>query len=590
MNEGRVSQLEDRLEQLEQRLLAVESRLSREAATPIEPRDLPPESSAVESHSSTSPGAIPPAEDSTGASLLSLLGRLLVLLGGAFLLRATTDAGAVPAVTGVTLGLLYGLAQVAWAARAARKGATRSANWLGVGGAIIVLPLLVESTLDFEILAPALAVFLLPAVGLLCLTVAVRSGLRAMAAVFLVGTEAVGLLLAARTGFGAGFPLGVILVGLVGLWLGQHRRWPVLAVVGAVVPLALVTALTLLVGLGSERPFVASLTPAVALSLQLVLVVGFLAIFLVRSLRASSSVGDSELMQASLATLVAIGGALVTIQKDPSLRPGLGVFLLVVGLGSYLTSFFHIDRREGSRRTFAFFATTALLATLLGSSLILGGWVRVGLFLVAALVLATVGARWGRATLSMHAALYVVGAGFASGLVGRSLDALVGGMASPPSADAALGMVAVLAVGLVCACLRVAHQGRTWGRLSRLPKAVYLLFLLVTIDGLVALYLGQRLARSSAAEIDVGILAAIRTGVLALSAVAIAYVARRPRLREGAHLVPVVLGLGALELVFGDLPLGRPATQFSSLALFGLALIFAPRMARRARSRGFEEA
>jgi hypothetical protein len=117
-----------------------------------------------------------------------------------------------------------------------------------------------------------------------------------------------------------------------------------------------------------------------------------------------------------------------------------------------------------------------------------------------------------------------------------------------------------------------------------MPKAVSLLFLLITIDGLLALYAAQRFAPVVGDEVDAGIVAALRTGILAVSAVVLAFLARLPKLREGARLVPVVLVLGAVALLLGDLRSGRPATQFASLALYGLALILAPRMARQART------
>ena len=81
---------------------------------------------------------------------------------------------------------------------------------------------------------------------------------------------------------------------------------------------------------------------------------------------------------------------------------------------------------------------------------------------------------------------------------------------------------------------------------------------------------------------DGGVVRGLRRGRRAVRAVAVAFISRWPRLREGARLVPLVLVLGAAALLLGDLRSGRPATQFASLALYGLALILAPRMARQA--------
>jgi hypothetical protein len=54
-----------------------------------------------------------------GRRLTSALGRSFIILGGAFLLRALTDAGAWPPGVGVALGLLYGLTWLATSVMAA---------------------------------------------------------------------------------------------------------------------------------------------------------------------------------------------------------------------------------------------------------------------------------------------------------------------------------------------------------------------------------------------------------------------------------------------------------------------------------------
>jgi hypothetical protein len=84
--------------------------------------------------------------------------------------------------------------------------------------------------------------------------------------------------------------------------------------------------------------------------------------------------------------------------------------------------------------------------------------------------------------------------------------------------------------------------------------------------------------------LDSGIVAAFRTGVLAMTAMGLGYLARWSKLREAKRLVPAVLIFGALALGLGDLRFGRAATQFVSMALYGVALIVAPRLARQSGS------
>jgi hypothetical protein len=153
-------------------------------------------------------------------------------------------------------------------------------------------------------------------------------------------------------------------------------------------------------------------------------------------------------------------------------------------------------------------------------------------------------------------------------------------------------MLLVFAVGLVCLGAPVATGGATWGRLSRLCKYVYLSFLGTALCGLVVMLLTTRLAVLPDGGLDGGMVALFRTAALAVTAIALGFLARWSKLREGARLVPAVLILGALALGLGDLRSGRAATQFASMALYGVALIVGPRLARHASSlnQGAEEA
>jgi hypothetical protein len=88
-------------------------------------------------------------------------------------------------------------------------------------------------------------------------------------------------------------------------------------------------------------------------------------------------------------------------------------------------------------------------------------------------------------------------------------------------------------------------------------------------------------ARQPDGSVDAGILAAIRTGVLAVAAIVVAGVGRHARFREWDWLVyPLLVGIG-VKVVAQDFMHGRPATLFVALALYGAALIMAPRVRRR---------
>jgi hypothetical protein len=80
---------------------------------------------------------------------------------------------------------------------------------------------------------------------------------------------------------------------------------------------------------------------------------------------------------------------------------------------------------------------------------------------------------------------------------------------------------------------------------------------------------------------DPGALAALRTALLALAAVAAGALGRWLPAGEQGWMVHPLLAATAVKLLLQDVPAGRPLTLTLALACFGLALLVAPRLARR---------
>ena len=84
-------------------------------------------------------------------ALPARLGRLLVILGGAFMLRALTESETVGLNVGVGLGLAYALAWTALAERTGRSGRKADATFYGLATTMIAFPLLIEATLRMKV-------------------------------------------------------------------------------------------------------------------------------------------------------------------------------------------------------------------------------------------------------------------------------------------------------------------------------------------------------------------------------------------------------------------------------------------------------
>ena len=91
-----------------------------------------------------------PAKLGEAGSLLPALGRGLLGLAGAYLLRAATESNALPVPAGVALGIVYALLWLVWAARTPAERRAEAALH-SLTAVLVMAPLLWEATLRFHV-------------------------------------------------------------------------------------------------------------------------------------------------------------------------------------------------------------------------------------------------------------------------------------------------------------------------------------------------------------------------------------------------------------------------------------------------------
>src|SRR4029453_16316722 len=199
-------------------------------------------------------------------------------------------------------------------------------------------------------------------------------------------------------------------------------------------------------------------------------------------------------------------------------------------------------------------------------------------YTLAAYVAAALARHNGRMALSLQAAVYATAAALASGLAEQAAHALF----LPPSIDAGaiplVQLLALSAVGVVT-FLPVRRAVESWGIFARLLRLVVMVVLVWMAAGAAISFSIAMLPGGN--PVDGSLLATIRTAVLVSATLALAEAARHPAGREAAWLVYPMLSLIGVKVLFIDFPQGRPETLFAALALYGMALISAPRMLRR---------
>jgi hypothetical protein len=242
-------------------------------------------------------------------------------------------------------------------------------------------------------------------------------------------------------------------------------------------------------------------------------------------------------------------------------------------------AFAFVDRRQGRGRNFYFYTSLGLVLTLTGAAVLLPPDPLVLTWSLTAIVSAWCAWRFARGALTLHSAVYLMAGAAVSGLLSAAETAFIGAATVPWPALAPSAWV-VLGAAAACVAFPCAASGADTTALWRVPRVSVALLLVIALGGAVLVSAVPRLAGVPGAGCDAGALATVRTGIVAVAAIMLALCGRRQRFLELRWLLyPVLIG-GGMKLLFEDLPQSRPATLFIALALYGGALILAPRLAR----------
>jgi len=508
--------------------------------------------------------------------VLTLLGRLFLVLAGGFFLRAMTEAGLLAAPVGVGLAFTYALLWLALADRASARGQSSGAVFHAIATALVAFPLLVEATTRFKVIGVGGSVL-----GLLVLTaaffwVAARRRMHAAGWIAVVAAIPTSTILLLKTGVSAPYVLYMIVLGAATEWLAHLRewrliRWPV--ALAADLAVAGVTFRVLTPGHGQMS--------RVAVFLQIALVIVYLGSIAIRSLLRDRNVTVFDIMQSIAALAVGFGGAVLVTRGAETMPVLMGAASLASGVACYALAVRYVGRHADHERNVHFYMSLALALVLAGLALDLPGIWLGAVSATLAVASAWAWSRYGRFDTLLHATLYVVAAGFATGALEYSSGALLGSpqpWLRPQGVTIFLALAAGLAAYLAAA--RPQPEGGVPASGLRFALAVALVWL---ASGCLVGFLADVAAVSSDGTTNLGSLATVRTGVLAAVTLAVAAISKNERFREWAWLVYPMLVFIGLKMVVQDFKHSRPATLFIALALFGVALIVVPRLRRSAR-------
>jgi hypothetical protein len=370
-------------------------------------------------------------------------------------------------------------------------------------------------------------------------------------------------------------PFAALLLGCgaATLWIAYHRGWSWLAVLtGLAADLAVLAVFWRAVVVPPRDP------AGVALALQIVLLAIYLGSFVVRALM-RGPLGIFEYVQGSLVLAIGLGGTIALARGDLAIASVGAVTAVCAGL-AYWIAFGPLRHRRMSAATVHFFTSLGLVLALVAGRLLLAD-AAYALALSGAAIAAT---GVGRLTRSwaprLHAAIAVAVAAASSGAL-----SLIGGVWLLPVAGwpavtpAAWG---VIAATLVCFTFWWTHEEEAGAVLVGVRTGLGAL-MVAGLGTFVVISIG-RILEGALPMADMS--AMVKSLVLAIATVCLAWTRTVPGLAELSRLTYPLLVAGGLKILVADLPSARPAVLFVVLALYGASLIMTPAVLRRQRREG----
>jgi hypothetical protein len=539
-----------RLQALEQRVARIEDHLGLAAA---------PAQAPVSQESAL-------AAFREGASAVPILGRMLLGLAGAYVLRALTDARTVPHNVGVFAAILYAILWLVWAARTSAARRAQAALY-SLTSALVLGPLLWEATIRLHVLSPrtcSAVLFVFTVFGLIVswrknllivATTATLTGVLTSIAL-LLGTDDVMPFLFVLLAIAAAVEVSACFEH----WLNE--RW----LTAAAADLAVLLATYLVTNANGLPDSYAPIPRGALLASQMALLAIYFSSTLFRTLLRGHSLNIFETAQLALAFLIAIGGGL-RLGADPHILAGMAI----VSLSSAAACYWLALAERG--RNFVIYSAYGFLLSIAGTLIALSYPVSAAIWSVLAIA-CLAGGRFG---LSWYAVLYLLSALVASEAFNDATRSILGG------ADTHVALVPVLSATIFAvASYLLALRNSP----NRILHAIFAGFAFWLLAGTAAAVLTGAYHQFFGAVAPHAYCATLRTGVLAGGAVGLAFAVLAWKRAELRPLIYVAMGFGAYRLLFLDLRQDvKPALVLSLLA-YGAALMFLPRLMQRERAPG----
>lgn len=508
-------------------------------------------------------------------NIFPVLGRALLGIAGAYLLRAAAESGALPQMAAVLAAVIYA---GWWLVSSSRviNGSRFTIAVYGLTAALVLAPMLWETTVRFQVLPARITAVVLVLFVVLGAALAWTRNLAAIAWIATLAGVATAMTLIVATHEVVPFTAALLAIALNIEYAACGDRWLSERWLVALTADFAVFLLTYLVtrpnGVPEGYP---AISGPLAIAFQIALLAVYLGSTVYRTLIHGLNITFFEMGQAVLALLISIGGALEVSRRALAANTAAGMFSIAAGAACYFVAFRFVESERGRRRNFYAYGSFGLALALAGCYILFSGPVLAITLSALAAAAMTIGERAGRTTLRMHSAAYLLGAAIASGLFGFGYDRLIGS-----AARWAAPVPEVLITGVAAAVCYLLVRGGA-GRVDRIPAA---------IAGAVLCWSAIGLSIGMIGPLYGATLATVRTAILCAVAIVLGWAGRRWNRPELVWLLYPLMALGAFKLVVEDFRQGRAAAMSLSLVCYGAALILLPRLVRKRKTLRVESA
>ncbi|MFP5227591.1 MAG: hypothetical protein ACLGXA_08155 [Acidobacteriota bacterium] len=503
---------------------------------------------------------------SQDAGLFSLLGKAMLAIAGAYLLRALVQSGALPRAPLVSLAIAYAFFWLVPARRA--KSGAASLAWAATS-AIILLPMVWELTLRFATLPASLTAAVLAAYGLAAIGIAWKHHFTEVAWVTEIAASLAAVALAVATRSFPPFLIVLLLIAAAGEFAAaRHRTLSVRLPVAAAADFALFAMIWIYSGPAASRAEYPPVSSALLLGFAPALLLIFAGSACVQTLLLDRRISFFEIVQTLVAFLLTVWTMLASWSGPGARLLGL-VCLAGAGVG-YILVFAGFDRAE-IQRNYHVYATGSLGLLLVGCWLGLPeAWTPLALGGLA--VAATVfGVRTAHRTLQFHGLSCLLVAAVASHLLTWAAQALAGSLPAPPT----LTIFLVAAAALLCYFVVVRTADPAWS-----SRALKLLSAALALSAVAALLIRGLVRIVAGAAPGAQHIALLRTIAGCALVLLLAWSGSRWERREQVWLAWASVICLAGKLLIEDLRHGHLGFAAASIFVYAVTLLAMPRLIR----------